>query len=228
LAIWVVVVAIISAIDAPGLAIQASTGLLAVVVLLIVMNWFFHKVYWTGWISHHNRKRRELIDAASTAGRSTTFGLILLGFASVYREGFEVVLFLQALRLKVGSGMVLEGALSGLILTLVVGWLTFVAHERLPYKKMLVVTGVMLGFVLLVMVGESAQELQQASWIGTTPLNWRIPDWLGLWFSVFPNVESIVAQVGAALLVLGSYVAAQHVRAGRPRQAAVVTQSEPL
>ncbi|MGC2701461.1 MAG: hypothetical protein WA306_14795, partial [Candidatus Acidiferrales bacterium] len=34
-----------------GLAVQAGTGLLAVLVLLLVMNWFFHGVYWTGWIS---------------------------------------------------------------------------------------------------------------------------------------------------------------------------------
>jgi high-affinity iron transporter len=34
-----------------ALALQAATGLIAVVVLLIVMNWFFHKLYWTGWIT---------------------------------------------------------------------------------------------------------------------------------------------------------------------------------
>ena len=29
-----------------ALALQAGTGLLAIVVLLVVMNWFFHKMYW--------------------------------------------------------------------------------------------------------------------------------------------------------------------------------------
>ena len=28
------------------------------IVLLVVMNWFFHKVYWTGWISNHHKRRR--------------------------------------------------------------------------------------------------------------------------------------------------------------------------
>ena len=214
---WFVVVAIISSIDAPALDVQAATGVLAVVVLLVVMNWFFHKIYWTGWISHHNRKRRELVDAATTTGASTFYGLALLGFASVYREGFEVVLFLQNLRLKAGSDVVLDGAAIGVTLSLVVAWLTFVAHEHLPYKRMLVLTGVLLGGVLLVMVGESVQELQQASWIGTTALDWPIPDWMGLWFSIFPSVESIAAQVVAAVLVIGSYVAAQNLRFPRPR-----------
>jgi high-affinity iron transporter len=35
----------------------------------------------------------------------------------------------------------------------------FLMHRRLPYKRMLVITGTMLGAVLLVMVGEQAQEM---------------------------------------------------------------------
>ncbi len=38
---WFVVVAVVSAIDAPALDVQAATGLLAILVLLVVMNWFF-------------------------------------------------------------------------------------------------------------------------------------------------------------------------------------------
>src|SRR5581483_1206927 len=95
-ATWFIVIAVISTINAPALDIQAGTGLLAIIVLLIIMNWFFHKVYWTGWISMHNRRKRDLLkDAAdSSVSRSRLLlGLALLGFSSVYREGFEVVLF---------------------------------------------------------------------------------------------------------------------------------------
>src|ERR1700761_7610879 len=63
------------------LALQAGTGLLAVVVLLIVMNWFFHKVYWGGWISAHNRQKKRIIESAEQ-GRSpgiVFWGLVLLG-----------------------------------------------------------------------------------------------------------------------------------------------------
>jgi high-affinity iron transporter len=68
------------------------------------------------------------------------------------------------------------------------------------------------------MVGESVQELQQAGWIGTTPIGVAIPGWMGLWFSVFPNVETIVAQVVAAALVIGSYFLAEELRVRRPRR----------
>jgi high-affinity iron transporter len=198
-----------------ALQIQAATGLLAIVVLLIVMNWFFHKLYWTGWISLHNKKKNDLLQQASrdtSSASKVVSGLALLGFSSVYREGVETVLFLQSYRLRLGEQTVLRGVCIGLLLTAGVGILTFVAHRKLPYRRMLVITGVLLGAVLLVMVGEQVQEMQLAHWLPTTDLPLlasRIPAWMGLWFSVFPNVEGLIAQGLAFVLVLGSYFVAK-------------------
>ncbi len=219
-ATWFAVVALIARVNAPALAVQAATGLLAIVVLLVVMNWFFHKFYWTGWIANHSSRRKQIMEAGDTGalGTSGTFwGLAFLGFTAIYREGFEVVLFLQDLRLRAGSAVVAEGMAIGLVLTLIVAVLTFIAHKKLPYKKILVVTGVLLGVVLLVMVGESVQEMQQAGWLATTGIGFALPDWVGLWFSVFPNVQSLAAQALAAAIVIGSYVSVPLVR-GRSRK----------
>ena len=204
IATWFIVVAVISSINAPALAIQAGTGLLAIVVLLVVMNWFFHKIYWTGWICHHCNRRKAL-NAVSTPAAKAFLGFILLGFTAIYREGFEIVLFLQDLRLKAGNSVVLQGAGLGFLLTMIVAGLTFLAHQKLPYKKMLVLTGVLLGVVLIVMVGEQAQEMQLAGWLPTHDLPIRVPDWVGTWFAVFPNVEGLAAQLLAIALVGGSF-----------------------
>jgi high-affinity iron transporter len=227
LATWFVAVWALGERGAGGLAVQAATGLLAVIVLLVVMNWFFHKVYWTGWIQNRNRQRKRILENAGANGRRATMaGLIVLGVTSVYREGFEVVLFLQNLRLGYGSGVVLEGAAIGLMLTLLVGGLTFLAHRKLHYKRMLVLTGVMLGLVLIVMVGESIQEMQLAGWLPTTTIPLAIPGWVGLWLAVFPTVEGLVAQVLAAALVLGSYFGAEYLRVRRPRTRALARERE--
>ncbi|PYL68569.1 MAG: iron permease, partial [Verrucomicrobia bacterium] len=201
---------------------QAATGLLAVIVLLVIMNWFFHKIYWGGWIRAHNRRRKALLDNARAAEISRWrlwLGLVLLGFTSLYREGFEVVLFLQSYHLRLGGAVVLKGALLGMVLTAMVAVLTFVLQQRLPYRKMLITTGILLGVVLLVMVGEQAQEMQLAHWISTTEitsLKNYVPPWMGLWFAVFPTVETLVAQFIAAVLVIGSYYAARHLGGGEP------------
>jgi high-affinity iron transporter len=217
LATWFVAVGIVDDLTKSmnALYVQAATGLVAIFVLLVVMNWFFHKVYWTGWISIHNKRKRDLIEDAegdNTSKRRVLFGMALLGFTTFYREGVEVVLFLQSYRLKLGGSSVFNGVLLGLLFTGIVAVLTFVAHRKLPYKKMLVLTGVLLGVVLLVMVGEQAQEMQLAHWLPTTviPSLARItPAWMGLWFSIFPTVQTLMAQAIAAVLVVGSYFVAR-------------------
>jgi high-affinity iron transporter len=210
---WFIAVRIIEGLsdNVSALNLQAATGLLAIVVLLVVMNWFFHKVYWTGWISMHSRRRQQLLRRGASP-RTLWTGLAVLGFTSVYREGFEIVLFLQTYRLRLGTAPVMYGVGVGLALTIIVGVLTFVLQRRLPYRRMLVVTGVMLGLVMLVMVGEQAQEMQLAHWLTTTPiasLSRYIPNWMGLWFAVFPTAETLAAQAVAALVVIGSYYLAR-------------------
>ncbi|HXE42252.1 MAG TPA: hypothetical protein VN516_04425, partial [Candidatus Baltobacteraceae bacterium] len=45
----------------------------------------------------------------------------------------------------------------------------------------------------------------------TTNIPWlKIPAWAGMWFAVFPTVQTLVAQAIAAILVVGSYFAARH------------------
>src|SRR2546427_5753694 len=214
---WVIAVRIVGSLgdNMSALDLQAATGLLAVIVLLVIMNWFFHKIYWGGWIRAHNRRRKALLENARGAEISQWrlwCGLVLLGFTSLYREGFEVVLFLQSYHLRLGGVVVLKGALLGLVLTGMVAVLTFILQQRLPYRKMLITTGILLGVVLLVMVGEQAQEMQLAHWISTTPIPWlanSIPAWTSLWFAVFPTYETMAAQFLAALIVIGSYYAAK-------------------
>jgi high-affinity iron transporter len=229
---WVVAVRIVNSLsdNIPALDLQAATGLLAVIVLLVIMNWFFHKIYWGGWIRAHNRRRKTLLADASADEISRSrlwWGLILLGFTSLYREGFEVVLFLQSYHLRLGGGVVLKGALLGLVLTGMVAVLTFVLQQRLPYRKMLITTGILLGVVLLVMVGEQAQEMQLAHWIPTTEISSLknyLPPWMGLWFAVFPTIETLIAQFIAALLVVGSYYAARHFGGSAPPESAEPVQ----
>ena len=120
--------------------------------------------------------------------------------------------------MKWGGQVVLGGALIGFVLTAGVGVIAFVAQRRLPFRRMLVVTGILLGFVLLVMVGEQAFEMQQARWIPTTTIPWLVPylpAWTGVWFSLFPTMETLIAQVLAALIVIGSFFGARKISSQR-------------
>jgi high-affinity iron transporter len=210
---WFVAQALLEVASPLGARLEAITGFLAIVVLLIVMNWFVHKVYWSEWIGRHHRRRRQLL--AST-GLGATAGLVALGFTSVYREGFEVVLFLQALQVKSGTSTVLEGVGIGLVATAIVGVITFWLHHKLPYRRMLVLTGVLIGVVLVVMTGGTALAFQDLGWIPHHDTPFAVPGWLGSWFEIYGTWETIGAQVVAGAFVVGSYFLAQHVKVKRP------------
>ena len=196
-----------------GEKLEAVVGLVAIGVLLLVLNWFFHRVYWTEHISRFHKRRRRLL--ALTAGglvSAQAAGFVLLGFSTVYREGFETVLFLQALELNSGLWVVLEGVALGSIAVAAVAVATFVLERKLPYKKMLIVTGVLLTAVLAIMVGKTARTLQGVGWLPITPVDVDVPYWMGLWLGVFPTVETLVAQVASVVFVVGSYLVAERVK----------------
>lgn len=189
-----------------GEKLEAVVSLIAVAMLLLILNWFFHDIYWKDWMAgFHQRKQRIIRGSASQ-----WIGLIVLGFTSVYREGFETVIFLQALVLEAGTRAVLIGVSAGLGLTILLGLAVFGLQARLPHKKMLVVTGVLIGAVLLQMVGNMAHTFQVVGWLPTHPIRWlSLPYWMGLWFGIYPTWEGIGLQALAAAFTIGSYVAAE-------------------
>jgi len=212
---WFVVQAVLDAASPLGPRLEAITGFLAVVVLLIVLNWFVHRVYWSEWIGRHHRRRRRLL---ADSGLGATLGLVALGFTAVYREGFETVLFLQALELQAGTATVLEGVGIGLAGTAVVGVLTFWLHHKLPYRRMLVLTGVLVGVVLVVMIGGTALTFQDLGWLPRHATPFTLLGWLGAWFEMYPTWETLGAQLLAAGFVVGSYLLAEHLKVRRPRR----------
>jgi high-affinity iron transporter len=225
---WVLAQTILESLSQYGEKLEAVVGLIAIGVLLLITNWFFHRVYWSEWIGRFHRRRRKLMDNEARVGfwSAQAVGLLVLGLTSVYREGFETVLFLQSLELSAGATAVIEGAALGLALTLGVAVLTFVLQRKLPYKKMLIATGGLIGLVLVVMVGQTARTMQGTGWLPITPLDWDIPSSLGLWFGIFPSVETIGAQVAAVVFVLGSYALATELKVKRPQRRAARNVAE--
>jgi high-affinity iron transporter len=214
---WLAAQGLLLAFARYGERLEAVVSLIAIAVLLLITNWFFHKMYWTDWITNFHVKKKRLISGEA----GLWLGLMALGFTSVYREGFETVLFLQALVLEGGTAVVLTGVVAALAAVLLIGVVTFRLQSNLPYKKMLIATGVLIGVVLLMMVGNTVHVWQV---VGGLPIHLiaglDLPFWLGTWFGVFATWEGIGAQAAAAAFVVGSYYLAEYtqkrlVRGGR-------------
>jgi high-affinity iron transporter len=214
---WVVAQTVLGSLAGFGERLEAVVSLVAIAVLLLVLNWFYHRVYWQENLQDlHRRKRSVLAGAGVSLAAAQVLGLVALGFSSVYREGFETVLFLQALTLEAGAWTVLQGVALGLAATLAVGVLVVALERKLPHKKMLALTGLLITGVLVVLVGGTVQTLQVVGWVPVTPVEGlTLPYWSGLWLGLYPTWEGLVAQAAAAAFVLGSYVAAESLRSRR-------------
>jgi high-affinity iron transporter len=206
-ATWFLAHEVLASLARYGEKLEAVVSLIAIGMLLLITNWFFHQVYWVDHMAGlHANKKRWL---SGSAGQ--LLGLVILGFTSIYREGFETVLFLQALVLESGVSTVMIGVAIGLAATLLVGVLLFRMQVRLPYKKMLIVTGVMIGVVLLTMVGNTVHILQVVGWFPVHPIRWlQLPNWMELWFGVYASWEGISLQAAAAIFTIGSYFVAEY------------------
>jgi high-affinity iron transporter len=217
---WVVAQTVLGSLAGWGERLEAVVSLVAIGVLLLILNWFYHRVYWQENLQDlHRRKKRVLAGASIGFVSAQALGLVALGFSSVYREGFETVLFLQALTLEAGAVTVLEGVALGFLGVLAVFALVVSLERRLPHKKMLIATGVLITGVLVVLVGHTVQTLQAVGWMPVTPVEGlTLPFWAGTWLGVFPTWEGLLLQAAALAFVLGSYVGAEALKARRRRR----------
>jgi high-affinity iron transporter len=225
---WVVAQTLLTSLARYGEKLEAVVSLFAIGVLLLILNWFFHKMYWQENLQNlHQRKRRVLTGAGLSLATAQVLGLVLLGFTSVYREGFETVLFLQAMTLEAGALTVLQGVLLGLAGVVGVFFLVIKLERKLPHKKLLIATGILITGVLVVMVGTTVQTMQKVGWIGVTPIEGlEFPYWAGLWLGLFPTWQGLIAQAAALAFVIGSYVAAEGLQRRR-RAARIASTASP-
>jgi high-affinity iron transporter len=185
----------------------------------VILNWFFHKTYWTGHLAGLHGKKQAMLATGGLAF-AQLLALGTLGFTSVYREGFETVLFVQALVLATDVATVLTGVLCGLAATVLVGFAVFSLERKLPHRKMLILTGAMVTWVLVVMVGTTVQIMQTVGWMPVSPIaGLRLPYWSGLWFGLYPTWEGALLQIGSVVFVIGCYLGAEALRKRRRNRA---------
>ncbi|GHF28712.1 high-affinity iron transporter [Deinococcus metalli] len=209
-ATWFVMQGALSLLGRYGEKLEAVVSVIAIGVLLLIMNWFYHQVYWTDRMASMQQHKHTLTHGA--AHRAQWWGLAVLGFTSIYREGFETVLFLQSLVLQVGAVPVLGGAGAGLAAVCGVGVAVFRWQAKLPMKKLLIWTGVLIAAVLAVMVGNTVHTLQLVGWLPVHPLPVALPAGLGLWLGVHATWEGVLLQGASVVAVVGSFLAAEFLK----------------
>jgi len=198
---------VIASLSRFGEKLEAIVSLIAVAILLMVTNWVFHKYYWTGW----NAKLRGLSKSVDRHGKQRSAlwlgtAMVGVGFVTIFREGFETVLFLQSLILEGGLRAVMTGLALGLAAIAIVGLLVFRIGSKLPYRKMLVFTGVLVVSVLVTFLGSTVRLFQTVGWMPIHPITWLdIPSWAGIWLGLYPSLEGLLIPLAGLVYVAAAW-----------------------
>jgi high-affinity iron transporter len=140
---------------------------------------------------------RARVAAAIATGSALAFAG--LGFTAVYREGFETVLFYQALSFFAAGleAYVVLGAVAAIVALAMIGYAILKLGRRLPLKPMLMTSASILLILSVAFVGNAVRALQEADKISVTPVSSslaRPPIFVAELTGIHPTREGLMAQ----------------------------------
>ena len=139
--------------------LEALVAILAVAVLFYVSFWLIARLEQRRWLEF---LKARVWTAVSVGSVGT---LALIGFTSVYREGFETALFFQALT-TFGAGLgvwVAAGAATGAVALAAVAFAIFRYGRKLPIRTFLSIAVVIVMATSVAFIGNAVTSLQEAA-----------------------------------------------------------------
>jgi high-affinity iron transporter len=201
--------------------IEAIAGISAVAVLFWVSFWVLNKIETKKWIEFVKSK----VWKATTTGSVMVF--VLLSFFTVYREGFETVLFYQAM-LSYAKHMelfVILGMIIGLAVIIGVAFTVRKLGKKLPLRVLFGLTMGIGAYMSITFLGNAIREFQEVGYITTTHLFGIIPRLdvnLATMTGIHPTLETVVAQ----LILLSVYlVGSVYILVIQPRKKKLIESS---
>jgi high-affinity iron transporter len=181
-----------------GASREVSEGVgsvFAALVLLSVGLWMHQKSSAGRWQEYLSEK----LSAAMT--RKTAWSLFALSFIAVYREVFETVLFYSALAADGNGGALLGGFIAAVVLLAIIGWVLLRSSARMPIGKFFSFTSGFVAVLAVILIGKGVAALQEAGWVGVTPVSFPRIDILG----VLPTAETLGSQALILAILLAGF-----------------------
>lgn len=136
---------------------EASTMFLAAAIL----TWM---IFWMRYQARATQMALEQ-DLADRLSRHQRWGVAALAFIAVFREGVETALFLSAAAFLNQTAVPLTGALLGLALAVLVGYLVYGSTIRLNLRLFFSATSFLLLLFAAGLIASGVHELQEAGWV---------------------------------------------------------------
>jgi len=218
---WLVAEFLIDISGAGREMIEAIAGISAVAVLFWVSFWVLNKIETKKWIEFVKAK----VWQATATGSFMVF--IMLSFFTIYREGFETVLFYQALLsyAKYMEFYVIAGLVVGLSVIIGVVFLIRKLGKKLPLRVLFGFTMGVGAFMSITFMGNAMREFQELGYIPTTHLFGIIPRLdinIATMTGIHPTLETVLAQV----ILLSVYlIGSLYILVVQPRKQKIIAAS---
>jgi len=177
--------------------------------------------YMTFWMRNHARsistELRSKADAAMDG--KARWGLALLAFQAVGREGLETVVFTLAILFSTSPAGAVSGALIGLAGALVIAFVIYRLGHKLNLGRFFTVIGVLLMVFAAGLLADAIENLQQLGWLPVLDLPmWHtgrllsedsaLGDVLHSFFgySDAPTPLQLLVYVGYLVIVIAAYL----------------------
>ena len=211
---WIIASYVIEISGANRELIEAIAALSATAILFYVSFWVLNKIEHKKWMEFVKAK----VWQATTTGSVMVF--VGLAFFTVYREGFETVLFYQAMSgfAKYMELYVILGFIAGMGSLLVLFYVMRKLGKRLPLRALFGLTMGVGAYLSIAFLGNAIRELQvieimpYTGMIGIIP---RLDINLAAMTGIYPTLETVIGQI----ILLGIYLgAASYVLILRPKR----------
>lgn len=190
---------------------EGVCALIATLMLLWTSNWMLNKSSVEAWNNYIRNKTETAVAGAQSkveSGQSLGLGMItslaMLSFLAVFREGAETVIFYESIysMSQDAHGMWVGGLTAAAVLIVIFLILRFTS-VKIPIGPFFLVTSILMAALVVIFAGGGIHaliegDLIEGTYLSTVPTN----DWIGL----YPYVETITAQVIAAIAVVVLFV----------------------
>lgn len=190
---------------------EGVCALIATLMLLWTSNWMLNKSSVEAWNNYIRNKTEAAVAGAQSkveSGQRLGLGMIaslaMLSFLAVFREGAETVIFYESIysMSQDAHGMWVGGLAAAAVLIVIFLVLRFTS-VKIPIGPFFLVTSIVMAALVVIFAGGGIHaliegDLIEGTYLSSVPTN----DWIGL----YPYVETITAQVIAAIAVVVLFV----------------------
>ena len=190
---------------------EGVCALIATLMLLWTSNWMLNKSSVEAWNNYIRNKTEAAVAGAQSkveSGQRLGLGMItslaMLSFLAVFREGAETVIFYESIysMSQDAHGMWVGGLAAAAVLIVIFLILRFTS-VKIPIGPFFLVTSIVMAALVVIFAGGGIHaliegDLIEGTYLSSVPTN----DWIGL----YPYVETVTAQVIAAIAVVVLFV----------------------